>query len=222
MEHERLEVGALLWRTWTAIASAPAEVGAYILAMSAFGSFIDIYFEESAGGYFVVSLASFVAGYFLLRGILGKCGLLSEEGTGGFGAYFGVSILGSLGIILALLVFIIPGIVLMTRWSAAFALVVAEDKGVDALGDSWELTGGNFWPIFAATLVGIVPLLVLVIAVAGLAFSEASTGEATGTWAELIAGNLLGNFYGVFSTALGIAVYWMLRGGRRDIAEVFA
>jgi hypothetical protein len=223
MDHARLEVGALLGRTWTSIASAPAEVGAYILAMSAFGSFIDIYFDESAGGYFVVTVASFIAGYFLLRAMLGKCGLLSEQGVGGLGAYFGTSIVGGLGMVFALIVFIIPGIVLMTRWSAAFALLVAEDKGVDALGDSWDLTAGNFWPIFAATLVGIVPLLVLVIALgASVAFSESGTGEATVTWAELIAGNLLGNLYGVFSTALGIAVYWMLRGERRDVAEVFA
>ena len=37
MEIERLEVGALLRRTWAVIASAPAEVGAYVLALSVRG-----------------------------------------------------------------------------------------------------------------------------------------------------------------------------------------
>jgi hypothetical protein len=223
METEQLEIGALLRRTWTVIASAPAEVGAYVVGLAAFGSFVDITYEESSGGYFLVSVASFVAGYFLLRAILRKCGLLREEKVGGFGSYFGVSLLGGLGIIFGFLLLIIPGLVLMTRWSAAFALVVAEDEGVNALSESWELTRGNFWPIFAAMLVGFVPLVVFIVAVgAGLAFSEAAVDQAAGTPAELIAGNVVGNLYGVFSTALGIAVYWMLRGEQRGISEVFA
>jgi hypothetical protein len=223
VEHERLEVGALLRRIWTVIASAPAEAVAYIVALSAFGSFVDITSEQSSGGYFMVSLASFVAGYFLLRAMLRRCGLLREERIGGFGTYFGVSLLGGLGVILGFLLFVIPGLVLMTRWTAAFALVVADDEGVNALGESWELTRGNFWPIFAAMLVGLIPLLIFVFAVGtGLEFSEGAIDQTAGSAAAFIAGNVLGNLYGVFSTALGIAVYWRLRGERRDISEVFA
>ena len=223
MGNDQLEVGDLLQRTWAAISAAPAAVIGFIVAVSAFGSFVDFYWQESPGGFFLVTVVSFVAGYFLLRALLRGCGLLREGEGGGFGAYFGASFLGGLGILLGFVFLIVPGLILMVRWSAAFALVLSEDESAgDALGASWEITRGNFWPIFAALLVGLVPLVVFVVLVgAGLGFSGWTADATVEAVLAGVAANFIGTLYSAFSTAVGVAVYWMLRAERRGISEVF-
>lgn len=224
MDTERLEVGALLQRTWHTISAAPTAVITFFVAMSAVGSAVDISTQESGGGYLLNGIVTFVAGYFLLRALLRSAGLLSRGASGGFGVYFGASFLSGLGMLAGFVLLLVPGLILMVRWSAAFALVVSEDESAgNALGESWAMTRGNFWPIFAAMLVGLVPLLAIVIGFsASLVFADEAYEEVPPLAAELIAANVVGTAYSVFSAALGVAVYGMLRGDRRDISEVFA
>ncbi len=61
----------------------------------------------------------------------------------------GLGLLSTLGIGLGLLLFVIPGVILATRWSVAAPALVAERAGVmDSLGRSSELARDNRWRIF--------------------------------------------------------------------------
>jgi hypothetical protein len=222
MEGERLEVGALLTRMWATISGAIGAAAGFFFAIAGLGSIIDLTMGESSGAYLLVTVASFVATYFLFRAMLHGSGLLREGEGGGFGVYFGVSFLGGLGMLLGFLFLIIPGLILMVRWSAAYGFALSEDRGAtDALGESWEITRGSFWPILAVLLIGMVPLFVVMF---GLGFGLASwtADYAESSTVEVVVINVVSTAYSVYNAAMGIAVYWMLRGERRDMAEVFA
>jgi len=61
----------------------------------------------------------------------------------------GYSILSVLGIGLGLLLFVIPGLILICMWMVGSAVVVMEGNGVtDAFGRSLELTSGRKWWVF--------------------------------------------------------------------------
>ena len=73
---------------------------------------------------------------------------------------FALGLLSSLGIMLGLLLFIIPGIILATRWATAAPVLVAERTGVfDALGRSAELASNNRWRIFWLMVIWVVAQL---------------------------------------------------------------
>lgn len=74
----------------------------------------------------------------------------------------GLSIVMSLGIGLASLLLIIPGLYLMVRWSAAVPALVQERLGILAsLKRSSELTDGNRWRIFGLLIVLFVAVIIL-------------------------------------------------------------
>ena len=224
MDREQVEVGALIQRIWHAVCAAPGASFAFIFVMSALGIYSDMYFGESPGIVLLVSVANFVAGFFLMLAILRAVGLRREGEGGGFGAFFVVSFLSGLGMMAGFLLLIVPGVILMVRWSPALALVLSEDEaGSDALGESWRMTEGLFWPIFAATLVGLVPI-VLAVAILSSGWVLADSADlavAPPLW-ESITLNFVMSTYSVYSTGLGIAIYWMLRGTRSGLTETFA
>ncbi len=78
------------------------------------------------------------------------------------GDFFLVTALRGIGVYIAFLFMIIPGIVLSLAWSLAVLLVV--DKGLNAnksLNLSNKLTYGYKWIIFGAQIVLILPLFIL-------------------------------------------------------------
>lgn len=224
MEREKLEVGALLGRTWAAMSAAPAATLAYIAVLALSGSYADYSFAENAGVTFLDSIASFVAGFFLAGAMLRGLGLRAEGEGGGFGAYFVVCLLGGLGMLLGFLLFILPGVIVMIRWWPAFAIALSEDRGgAEALGDAWKMTEGQFWPIFGVVLIGLVPLVLLTIAAgAGTVFLWTATDEAFDSTFAIVALNIGVAAYSAYSTATAIAVYSMLRDSGAGLAETFA
>jgi hypothetical protein len=65
-----------------------------------------------------------------------------------------VSLLSGLAIALGLIAFVIPGLFLLTRFSASIpAVVIERRKGTDALSRSWELVKGYGWHVFGALVV---------------------------------------------------------------------
>lgn len=65
-----------------------------------------------------------------------------------------VSILSALAIGVGFILFVIPGLFVLTRLSAAIpAVVIEQRKGTDALGRSWNLVKGYGWPVFGALIV---------------------------------------------------------------------
>jgi hypothetical protein len=72
--------------------------------------------------------------------------------------------------LLSLLLLVLPGVYLLTRWSFSEATVVGEDRaGTSAFGRSWELTRGRFWSVFAFLFAGgaLYASVAIVAAVAG-------------------------------------------------------
>jgi len=73
-----------------------------------------------------------------------------------------LSILYVIGLIIPFLFFLIPGIWLSVAWSVSYPALLSEDvRGTKALGRSFKLTRGRWWPTFGALVV--MYLIVLVI-----------------------------------------------------------
>src|SRR5690606_15174724 len=127
MDNQRLEVGALLQRMWATVEASPSAVASFLVFVSACGFLVDIVLEETSAAGLLNSVVGFVASYFLMRALMGGSGLLPEGETGGFWAYFGVSFVAGLGIGLGFVLLVVPGVILLVRWSPALALVMSKD-----------------------------------------------------------------------------------------------
>lgn len=143
---------------------------------------------------------------------------------------FALGLLSSLGIMLGLLLFIIPGIILATRWATAAPVLVAERTGVfDALGRSAELAQNNRWRIFWLMVIWVVLNYILEFAYMGI------LGQMSGAMLSLGENALwvyLG-FYGVYASIAAMipaagaaALYTELRtikegASTEDLAKMF-
>ena len=64
-----------------------------------------------------------------------------------------ITVITSVVTLVGFILLIIPGIIAAIRLTLAPAILVVEDvRGTKAVSRSWDLTGGNFWRIFAALL----------------------------------------------------------------------
>ncbi|MBD3729954.1 MAG: hypothetical protein IE933_09630 [Sphingomonadales bacterium] len=166
----------------------------------------------------VTAILSIVAGYYLIAKLLETRGLLRDTQTR-IWAYIGLSILMGIGVVFGLILLIVPGIMLLVRWSAATGYLIGAREGViESLSASWEATKGHSWPIFGAGLV-------LVIAygfVAGML--GVTTGLATGSEGILIgAVSAFADAVGsVLSVAFTVAVYALVSNDQDVVGEVFA
>ena len=122
----------------------------------------------------------------------------------------GLMILWGLGVGLGWVLFIVPGLMLMTAWSTALVALIADDCGVmESFGRSRALTKGYRWAIFGTLLVALLiiyaPLLVL-----GGAMFSASTTLLTGQAPPVLfvlASAVYGWLVGMFINALLTSIY---------------
>jgi hypothetical protein len=76
-----------------------------------------------------------------------------KRGLSRFWSIIGLAILQYLGIVIGILLFIVPGVMLLARWIAALPACVAEGLGpLASLRRSAELTKGHRWKIFGILL----------------------------------------------------------------------
>jgi hypothetical protein len=72
----------------------------------------------------------------------------------------GAGILAGLAIAVGLLLFIVPGLYLLTIWSVLIPVIVLEGRAVmDAFGRSRELVRGNGWNVFGVIVLSVLILL---------------------------------------------------------------
>lgn len=162
------------------------------------------------------AVVSVVGSYFYLQHLLASRGALGEGGTR-IWAYVGLTIISSLGMIVGFLALIVPGIVVMCRWSASSGFLLGERTGVvDSMGESWDATRGRGWPIFFAGLAMFAAYLLIAAAVGG-AVSAAGEEIIVAAAAALAEG-----FGTVLSLAFGIAVYLLVHDRTTQVSEVFA
>jgi hypothetical protein len=118
-----------------------------------------------------------------------------------------VAVVAALGIIAGLVLFVVPGLFLITIWSVAAPVVVIErPAGLAALRRSRELVRGNGWPVFAV-------ILLLTILVSALAIGIGVAAETAGSGAGLAARVVVGVLVAPISALSQAVLYFQLRGG---------
>ena len=120
----------------------------------------------------LITLASLVPQILLTERALMREGLIKvprSENRGYFARAFGQSLLAGLGFLIGLALLIIPGLILMARWSIALPLLIAGDRGAtEALRESWDMTEGYFNLCLSTLLLIWVPAIILTV---GLIFA---------------------------------------------------
>lgn len=181
-----------------------------------YGFSIDSSDTPASGLFDLFAAAASIFGTYLLLGrFLAARGRLHAEGAR-FWPYLGMGIVSAIAVVLGLLLLIVPGIILLVRWSAASGFVIGAGESVTgSLGASWKATAGHGWAIFLSGIILVLGLIACS-AVAGaiLALAGEPVVEVVSAFVEAAAG-------GVFA-AFGIAVYCLVSDEGQEICEVFA
>ena len=215
---ERLEVGELLHNVAQILKLSLGSVLLYVGVLSGAMIAVDLASPDGGGSTMLVNIASVVAGYLLIRVLVRDAGLAAGFERG-FGAYFGLSLLSGLGLLLGFVCLVIPGLILFVRWQPAFAILMSEDDASvsGALEKAWQMTSGQFWPLLAAVLIG-----AAIMAVALLTYTAFDLGYGVQFEVSVIAGNILLSCASVYLTVLGVAAYALLRTEGQGLEEIFA
>ncbi|MDE2596345.1 MAG: glycerophosphoryl diester phosphodiesterase membrane domain-containing protein [Sphingomonadales bacterium] len=168
-------------------------------------------------------VVSIFIGYHVLEAVLEQEGLLHDTGSGRrYGSYIGASILSGLGMILGMLLLILPGVLLMARWSVALPFIIGEGcTATEGMSKSWEATRGSTWSILAMYLIFGVLFLVVIGVIGFGAFTAARGGEEPGFLFNL-GTNFASGLIGMGSTALSVAIYHLISGPRERLSDIFA
>jgi hypothetical protein len=123
------------------------------------------------------------------------------------GAVAGASILAGIAITIGLILFIVPGLWLITIWAVIVPVIVIERSGVfGSFGRSQELVRGRFWHVFF-TLVLVFLIMIAVDIVLGLIFSFLPH-YLRGGLSSIISGTLISPYLALVVTL----VYYRLSG----------
>ena len=134
-------------------------------------------------------------------------GALLRAVTPVIGQLIVVAFAAAIGVVIGLILFIVPGLILITLWSVAAPVVVLErPPGLQALRRSRELVSGNGWQVFGVILV----LDVLVVAVAGILEALA---DSASTGAGLVVTVVLGVLTAPFAALAAAVLYFELENG---------
>lgn len=169
----------------------------------------------SVGYELLLLVVTVVASYLLLARYLESVGRLPDRSTR-IWAYVGMSILSTLAVVLGLVLLIVPGIILLVRWSAASGFLVGSRTGVvEALEQSWNATRGHSWPIFGAALVLFLLLAIAAGVIGGIA------GVTGSDLAIAIVSGFAEAFGNAASLAFAIGVYLLVHDDTGDLANTF-
>lgn len=216
----KVEAGQILESMRQLLSVTVLPIVAYVAAMTAVYSLLDLY-AAGTGNYSAGSFANAAAGYALMHSLVVKTGMASKGEVAGFGAYFGLSILQGLAYLAGLILLIVPGIILIVRWTPSFALLMSEKRGVmESMKRSWKETKGSFWPLFGVTLLGAVPALLAILMAATL-FGDAVPTSATGVALSMLT-NVCVTAMSAYYALLGLATYRQLFRRNEGLSEVFA
>jgi len=235
------DMGRVVKRTFSVLSSDLPAIGLVTLVFVAVPLWLQAWLQMqqkaaahagNLGSLFLLGLASLVVMFLVVAALsvanaavmkiaLGRL----DGGSMGFGEavaagaphwlmVFLTNLLVALGAGLAMLLFIVPGLILLIRWAVAAPVQVAEGLGpTGSMGRSAQLTKGHRWAIF-----GLMIVLGLVVIVIDGAFFAAIGGPLV-LFSEkgLIAWSMLAPVVQLFIfpiTAVGLAsIYAELSGG---------
>lgn len=140
-----------------------------------------------------------------------------------FWPLFGISFLTNLAVILGLLVFIVPGVLLMVRWLLAPAIQVGEGAGVSrSLELSAKRTKGSRWRVFLLLLLSFL-IGGLVLGVAAIPSLVMDLESGSYLWIESLAATPLSSTLLSLLSGVGLAAVYLQfsSGAGAGVAEVF-
>lgn len=160
----------------------------------------------------VVIYTGSIHGYLAVeRGKPASIGECFSAGLSKFLPGLGLLILWSLGVGLGWVLIIVPGLMLMTMWSAALPSLVAEDCGViESFGRSRALTKGYRWAIFGTLFVALLLIYVPAVVFGGALVASVGTGIMAGQGPSIvfvIGTAVYGWLVGMFINALLTSIY---------------
>ena len=221
---------AILKEATHIIIAAAAPAAAYVALVTA----LIVSIETGAltvfgdAGDFVILLVPVLAFYGVLVVALRQSGLALDGLKGGFGMYFGLSLLSGIAIMFGYLLLVIPGIIMSVRWAPIYGYGMIDSGSVsDAMTRSWDATGPHFWPILLALLI---PFGLAVASIAIFASSEfgiatewflESTDEMAVALPVSLGSNIAAQLATIASMSIGLAVYSLLRHPQGQVQEVF-
>lgn len=206
-----LKVGRIIDGTLGVLEKSVVPALVYLVVMTIFGLGVAWYGLDHTAlqTQAVLGLGSMVIGivaaYFLLEAILRRAGYASSLRSDAFLPYIGLAIISAIATMIGLILLILPGLILMARWSVAQPLLLTSRAGVmDALRTSWERTRGNEFPIIAAAL-ALIALFVVVMIFAAVVYDE-------GDWVGMILSQLASTGMSVVLAAMGVALFELILG----------
>jgi Membrane domain of glycerophosphoryl diester phosphodiesterase len=121
-------------------------------------------------------------------------------------------VLAGIGVVLGLILLIVPGLYLLTRWILIIPVIVLEGRRAgESFGRSWELVKGFGWNVFGVIVLTILILIGFRIALDILLFPLSNAFQSLLT--ELIAGTLATPFAALAWTLL----YFRLRDVKEPV-----
>jgi uncharacterized membrane protein len=215
-----LAVGAILSRTIELMRSNARTALAAIGGLTLMSAILDAL--TLPGNNAITGAVGIFVQYTVVSEVLAKLGLMPDGYRARpFWAMLGLIILSNIMIALGLILLIIPGIYVAVRLAIAVPILIAEERGIGALRESWDRTKGHFWPIFLTLAAIFGPLLI--VAVGGGLLEAFGAGLPP---LAISAGTYLGIYaFTVMGWYAATAIYERLRQGRSDLdslQETFA
>ncbi|MCU0313976.1 MAG: hypothetical protein MUC84_07950 [Solirubrobacteraceae bacterium] len=180
MTQRKIDIGAVLSRVFEIYGKTAGTVIPAALVLFIPVALLGAIFDESAGGQLLANMVSIVASLWFAGIVVKAVQDVHEDGRldASAGELFGsvthvlfplflVGLVAGIAVVFGLLLFIIPGLILITIWAVAAPVVVLENPGVfKALGRSRELVKGNGWQVFGV-LVAIFAIVIVASIVIG-------------------------------------------------------
>jgi hypothetical protein len=149
-----------------------------------------------------------LAAFFALNAMIARTGLRSRTDEDVFLSYLALSVVYMVGVVLAFILFILPGIYVMARWIIAQPLLLARGGApMAALGESWEQTKEGDFQVFVALLAVLAPVIGVTL-VATYSLGQASV-------VGMVISSLASALGSVFALAMGVAVFGMIDARER-------
>ena len=215
--------GDILTRTSQLLGANATRVAPALLILVAGGMVLDSGLAgEGAEGavYFAVSMATLAAQYWLTRAALRDLGY-GVAHRSRFLAFFGMSVVYTVGVLLGLILVVVPGIILLARWAIGAPALLASGDGVfDCLARSWRETGQHFWPILGVLAAIYLPgWLAFVLFAPGFEVVTVSFGSSA-FWLAVGASNLALNAALIAGWYASVAIFTLINPSQR-VAEIF-
>lgn len=126
----------------------------------------------------------------------------------------GAGILAAIGIGIGLVLFILPGLFLLTIWAVIAPSIVVERKGVfAAFGRSRELVKGNGWQVF-----GVILTVFLIVIVVSIVVGAIASGVSDSTALRIVVDVIASTITAPISALVAAVLYFKLRGLKEGTA----